>query len=309
MRIGLAIPQVGLLADPAASREVAVEAEQSGYSSLWAMDRLLAPIDPMTRYPATPDGVLPPEQSAVLDPLGVLTLAAAVTRTIRIGTSVLVGPWYPAALLARSLTTLDRISEGRLTVGLGLGWSADEYAAVGVAQQGLAGRSEELLDVLDAWWSPDPIVYRGDNVDIRPARVGVKPVQQPGPPVLLAAYTPAGLDRVARRAAGWTPAGLPVAALAPMWSTVRDGAAAHGRDAEDLSLVVRANVKLTDRPLGADRPSYCGTVEQVAGDLVATRDAGADEIVIDAQGDARSGPELLAIVGAIVEAADLTAAA
>src|SRR4051794_40549133 len=101
MRIGLAIPQIGALADPTITRQVAVAAEQAGYSSLWALDRLLAPLNPSTPYPASPDGVLPDEQSRVLDPLGVLTLAAAVTTTIRIGTSVLVGPWYPPTILAR----------------------------------------------------------------------------------------------------------------------------------------------------------------------------------------------------------------
>jgi probable F420-dependent oxidoreductase len=309
MRIGLALPQAGALADPTITRDVAIAAERSGYASLWAFDRLLSPLDPRTPYPGTPDGSLPPEQSAMLDPLGVLTLAAAVTSRVRIGPSVLVGPWYPAALLARFLTTLDRISAGRLTVGLGLGWSADEYAAVGQPQHGLAGRSEELLDVLDAWWSPDPIAYRGEHVDLRAARVGVKPVQTPGPPILLAAFTAAGLDRVARRADGWTPAGLPVAAIGPMWSTVRDLAAEHGRDPDRLSLVARANVKLVDRPLGPDRPSYWGTVEQVAEDLVATAAAGAHEVIIDAQGDARTGAELLDIVGALVAGADIRLAA
>ncbi len=137
MRIGLAIPQVGSLADADTVRTVASAAEQAGYSSLWAMDRILAPLDPRTPYPATPDGVLPSEQATCLDPIGVLTLAAAVTDEIRIGTSVLVGPFYPPVLLARSLATLDQISGGRLTAGLGLGWSRDEYDAVGVPQRDL----------------------------------------------------------------------------------------------------------------------------------------------------------------------------
>src|SRR5690348_5693220 len=122
MRYGIGLPQVGHLADPDAVRAVAIAAEAAGLSSLWAMDRLLAPLDPRTPYPATPDGVLPIEQHTVLDPLGLLTLAASVTTRVRLGTSVLVAPWYAPALLARSLTTLDLISRGRLTVGLGLGW-------------------------------------------------------------------------------------------------------------------------------------------------------------------------------------------
>ncbi len=95
MRYGLGIPQIGQLADPLAIRTVAVAAEEAGYSSLWALDRVLAPVEPRTPYPAAPDGVLPSEQSTVLDPIGVLTLVASVTEHIRIGTNVLVAPWRP----------------------------------------------------------------------------------------------------------------------------------------------------------------------------------------------------------------------
>ncbi|MEY2431129.1 MAG: hypothetical protein QOC92_854, partial [Acidimicrobiaceae bacterium] len=235
MRIGLALPQAGALADPAAARAVAVAAERAGYDSLWAMDRLLAPLTPRTPYPASPDGVLPNEQDTVLDPIGVLTLAAAVTDRIRIGTNVLVGPWYPPVVLARSLATLDQISRGRLTVGLGLGWSQDEYEAVGVPQRDLASRSEELLDVLDAAWGEQTVEYRGERVRIAPSTIGLKPLQRPRPPILLAAYTPAGLDRIARRADGWTPAGLPVEAIAPMWSALCDMAVGRGREADELA--------------------------------------------------------------------------
>ena len=262
-----------------------------------------------TPYPASPDGVLPPEQHTVLDPLGVLTLAAAVTERVRLGTNVLVGPWYPPILLARSLATLDQISAGRLTVGLGLGWSQDEYEAVGVPQRRLAERAEELLDVLDAAWTTNPVAYRGERFAIAPSVVGLKPVQPGGPPILLAAYTPAGLDRVARRATGWTPAGLPVDAVGPMWAALRDMAAGHGRNPDELTLVVRANVKLSAAPLGADRPSYWGTVEQVAGDLEATRATGAHEVILDVQSDATTAAELLDLVGSLLGAAALPVAA
>ena len=307
MHYGIALPQVGALADPDAVRAVATAAEAAGLSSLWALDRLLAPIDPRTPYPASPDGVLPPEQHTVLDPLGVLTLAAAVTEDIRIGTSVLVAPWYSPVLLARSLTTLDIISGGRLTVGLGLGWSKDEYEAVGVEQRNLASNVEELLDVLHAVWADDVVEHHGRRCSIAPSTINPKPAQPAGPPVLLAAYTPAGLDRVARRADGWTPAGLPVGAIAPMFATVRDAAATYGRDPDALQLVVRANIKLTERPLDGERPSYWGSVDQIAGDLIATRDAGADEVILDAQGSASTAMEYLELIDAIVMPAVLAA--
>ncbi|HEY4608962.1 MAG TPA: LLM class F420-dependent oxidoreductase [Ilumatobacteraceae bacterium] len=281
------------MAGPAAIIEVAKAADRLGYSSVWAMDRLLAPVAPRTPYPASPDGELPDEQRIVLDPLGVLTLAAAVTERVRLGTGVLVAPWYAPALLARSLTTLDHISSGRLTVGLGLGWSVDEYEAVGVPQRRLGNHSEEILDVLEAIWTDEVVSYDGDRYHIASSTIMPKPVQNPRPPLLLAAYTPAGFDRIARRADGWMPAGLPVAAIAPMWATIRDLAAGHGREPDDMQLVVRANVKIFDEPLGNDRPSYWGSMDQVAEDIEATRSTGAKEIVIDVQSNAGSASELI----------------
>jgi probable F420-dependent oxidoreductase len=307
MRYGIGLPQVGHLAGPDAVRTVASAAEAAGLSSLWAMDRLLAPLDPRTPYPATPDGVLPIEQHTVLDPLGVLTLAASVTQRIRIGTSVLVAPWYAPALLARSLTTLDIISRGRLTVGLGLGWSADEYDAVGVEQRNLASTLEEALDVLQAVWTDEIVEHHGRRYAIAPSTIAPKPAQCSGPPVLLAAYTPAGLDRIARRADGWTPAGMPVGAIAPMFATVRDAAASYGRDPDSLQLVVRANIKVSDRALDGDRPSYWGSIDQIVTDLIATRAAGADEVILDAQGSATTATEYLELIDAVVTPTALAA--
>jgi probable F420-dependent oxidoreductase len=307
MRLGVSLAQVGRLADPASVRSAAVAAEQVGYSSIWVHDRLLAPVEPRTPTGDVPGAGLPPGGADGLDPVAVLTYAAAVTSRVRLGTSVLVAPWYRPAMLARSLASLDVLSDGRLTVGLGLGWSLDEYEAVGVPERELGRRLEEALDVLGAVWRPDPVAYEGRTLRIAPAAMGPKPVQVPGPPVLLAAYTREGLDRVARRADGWNPAGLPVTMLAPMWATVRDLAAGHGRDPDALELVVRANVALTDRPVdGADRPSYHGNVDQVAADIESTRRAGAHEMILGLTGDhcLNEALELYARVAEAVEAAE-----
>lgn len=285
MKVGVSIPQIGRLADPSAIRAAACAAEQVGYASVWVCDRLLAPFAPRSAYPADARGRLPEEMKVSLDPLGVLTLAAAVTERVRLGTSVLVAPWYSPLVLARALTTLDNISAGRLTVGLGVGWSVDEYEAAGVPMSDLGARLDETLDVLDVAWGDDVASYRGRQVSIAESRVLPKPVQRPRPPVLLAARTPAGLDRVARRADGWHPAGLPVEAIAPTWNVVRLAATAHGRDPDSLSLVVRADIRLTDRAIEGERTSYHGSVEQVAEDLDATRRAGAHEVVLRLLGD------------------------
>ena len=149
MDVGIGLPHLGSLADPDAIRTVAIAAEQAGMTSLWAMDRLLRPLQPRSLgYPGRSDGSLPTAQDVVLDPLVALTVAATVTERVRLGTDVLVAPWYPPVLLARSLAAIDQVSRGRLVAGLGLGWSTDEFAAVGAPITGRGRRLDEVLDVL-----------------------------------------------------------------------------------------------------------------------------------------------------------------
>jgi probable F420-dependent oxidoreductase len=309
MKIGLSLAQLGSFADRSSIEAMASGAEQRGYDSLWVIDRLLDPVAPRSQYPGSPDGSLPPEQRVALDPLVALAAAAAITTDVRLGTSVLVAPWYRPVLLARSLASLDVISRGRLDVGLGLGWSADEYAAAGVPQRELAARQEELLDVLEAVWSDDVAEITTRHVDLAPSRIRPAPVQRPRPPILLAAYTPAGLERAGRRADGWTPAGLSIDATAAMWSVVTSAAVDAGRDPAELSLVVRANVHHTSRPLADDRPTFHGSVDQIAEDLRAASDIGAHEVVVDLQGTTGSVSEHLDLADAIVAAGELRSAA
>jgi probable F420-dependent oxidoreductase len=285
MRIGISAPQTGRLADPAAIRATAAAAEQVGYASLWVLDRLLVALEPRDGYGGQ-DGVpIPSEQSRTLDPLLVLACVATTTRRVRIGTAVLVAPWYRPALLARSLTTLDVLSEGRLTVGMGVGWSTDEYDAVNVDIHRRGQHLEEILDVLDAHWGEGPIRHDGPLARIVPAGNLLRPVQRPRPAVLLAAFTPAAQDRVARRADGWMPTGFPIDVMAELWTGIRAAAAGYGRDPDALEMVVRADIKLTDRAIDGDRHPFAGSFDQVVDDIEATRRAGAAEVILTLAGD------------------------
>lgn len=308
MRLGVSIAQTGRLADPASVRSAATAAEQVGYSSVWVLDRLEGGPGAGGGTAGTADP--PPDLMTILDPIGVLTYAAAVTSRVRLGTSVLVAPWYRPALLARSLTSLDVLSDGRLTVGLGLGGSLDGLGAVGVPQQELGRRLDDALDMLDAVWGGNGAAAgaRPTRVVPGPAPMLPGPVQRPRPPVLLSSTTPDGLDRVARRADGWNPAGLPADVLAPMWSSLRDLAAGHGRDPDALDLVVRADLAVTDRPIDGERAPYHGTIEQIAADIADTRRAGAHEVILGVHGDHRLD-DALDVYARIAESTDLTAAA
>jgi alkanesulfonate monooxygenase SsuD/methylene tetrahydromethanopterin reductase-like flavin-dependent oxidoreductase (luciferase family) len=239
MRIGISTAQWGQLARPRAVAAMATAAEQLGYASLWATDR-----------PA------PVEASGTrgLDPLAVLCATAAVTTRVRLGVALLADVPRDTEALTRALASLDALSEGRMSLCLGLEQPERHLARV-----------EALLTALDG---------------VAPWASG-----EPAPPVFLALSSRRGIELAARRGGGWSPAGLPVGTLARTWKGIRNLAARLGRDPDVLQLVVRTEIVLTDRPVDGRRGSFCGTAEQVADDVEATRRIGADEVVLGLAGD------------------------
>lgn len=209
--------------------------------------------------------------SAGLDAVGALALAARVTSRLHLGTSVPLG-CYPEMALAPSLAGLNQLAEGRLSLAL----DADDAS-------GSDGGVEAGLRALAAPWS-----------------------ERRRPRVLLTTYSAAGLEQVARRADGWSPAGLPPDVLVPMWGRVRQLAATHGRDPDALELVVGAEIELSHCAEPRHPGPYCGTIEQVVDDVEQTRRAGAHEIVLGVRGDP-SVDEALAIFASVAEALELRA--
>ncbi len=282
MRFGFALPQVGSAIGPEGLVSVAQRAEDLGFDSLWVLDRILWPVNPKAPYPIG-DGSLPVKYKNVLDPLETLTFAAAHTRRIALGTSVLNLPWYNPVLLARRLTTVDVLSAGRLRVGFGIGWSPDEYEAAGVTWEERGKRADELLQALKRIWTTDPVEFHGRYYRIPKSVIGPKPVQKPHPPIYMAAYTPSAMRRVAIEASGWFPVGIPLSGIGPMFEGIKGMAQEAGRDPSGLELIVRANVELHDTFIEKDRIDFTGTLEQIVEDVTMARKVGAAEIVIDTQ--------------------------
>jgi probable F420-dependent oxidoreductase len=284
MRLGYCLPQVGSAAGPQGLVDVARHVEGLGYETAWVLDRLLYPTHPRAPYPVTADGSLPGGYRRVLDPVASLAWVAAATERIALGTSILVLPWYNPVILARQLATLDVLSQGRLRVGVGTGWSPDEYEAAGVPMAGRGARAEESLKVMKAIWGGGTVSHRGERFTLPESEMELRPVQQPGPKVYMAAYTPGVLARVGQVADGWIPAGVPNAAIPSMFEQVKAAAAEAGRDPASLELVIRANLTILPEPLPEDgRYSFVGSLEQIGADVQALREMGADEVHFDAQ--------------------------
>ncbi|MDR8408733.1 TIGR03619 family F420-dependent LLM class oxidoreductase [Nonomuraea sp. 3-1Str] len=292
MQIGFAVPQYGVFADPDFIRQAAVDLEAMGYHSLWAGDRVLVPLEPSDRYPGG-DGEIPSAFRTFFDPLAALTLAAVGTRDVRLGTSALNALWQPPVVLARALASLDLLSHGRLDVGIGLGWLRDEYAAAGVPWRGRGQRLEETLDLMEAAWSEKVVEHEGPLWRVPPSHVDLKPFQHPRPPILLAGFTPAALERVGRRADGWLGAAMPPAYLISLWDVALRAAERAGRDPSALRMVVRVNPEITRAPAPAERVPRAGTVCQIGDYVLSLAELGAHETFVDVQPTASSREEFL----------------
>jgi probable F420-dependent oxidoreductase len=246
--LGFAVPQFGGSAhlDVGDLARFASTAEQLGADSLWVGDRLLAAVHPTAGYAGS--DTIPEEFRTNLDPFIALTVAATATTTAQLGSNVFVAPWYPPVQLARQLTSIDVVSGGRLLPGFGIGWSPEEFQAAGAPFRRRGAQLDELLDMLDALWTTNPVEHQGERWSIPRSWVDLKPVQKPRPPIYLGAFTPPGLTRVGVRADGWmavvqVPGGMhSVEALRWQRSVIDDAARAAGRDPDAIHTYVRVNV-------------------------------------------------------------------
>jgi probable F420-dependent oxidoreductase len=210
--VGLCLPQLGEGLTPDILREFCVSAEQLGYSSLWVQDHFAWPLQPRRGYAGRAGAPIPPQYRSVLSPTELLTAVATWTTTPRIGTSILVaGNHWPVPLAGR-LATIDLLSGGRLTVGFGVGWSAEEHDASGTEIERRGQRMDNFVPALRACWGDDPVSHDGPFFTIPPMVLRPKPIKQPHPPLLSGMWSPAGLERTRLHFDGWNPAGMPPAA-------------------------------------------------------------------------------------------------
>lgn len=208
MELGVGLPTCGSVASPEAIGRVAEQAERIGLATVWTFERLLRPTEPIPLGGAGGPVMMPPEMWAtVYDPLETLGYVAARTSRIGLGTYVLDTLFHSPVVLARRLATLDRLSGGRLLVGLGQGWMEQEFTAAGVPLARRGAGFQEHLEAMRAIWGPDPVCFQGRFYQVPESEIGPKPVRAGGPPLLVGASAPSAVERAARmgRAAGGGP--------------------------------------------------------------------------------------------------------
>lgn len=246
MRVGLAAVGIGPGAQSGVLRTVAASAEAAGFASLWAGEHVVLVDQPTSRYPYADDGRLAvPGDADWLDPLIVLSVVAAVTQTIRLATGVLLLPEHNPVLVAKQAASLDRLSDGRLVLGVGIGWSAEEFAALGVPFARRAFRTTEYVAAMRRLWADEVASYHGEFVRFDAVRCNPQP-RDGRIPILVGGNSDAALTRVARWGDGWYGFNLSPAETAERVQTLRQLCTEHGRDPADLEIVIAPFTKPTE---------------------------------------------------------------
>ncbi len=264
MRIGLFALGLGAGAHPAVLKEVAVTAERTGVATLWAAEHVVLFDRYRSAYPYSATGAFPLGAEADwLDPFIVLTFAAAVTSRIRLATGICLVPEHNPLILAKEVASLDRLSGGRFALGVGIGWSAEEFRALGIPFERRAARTREYVEVMRALWSPGVASHRGEFVAFEDAGSFPKPAQGRAVPVLFGGESDAALGRVAEYGDGWYGFDLDPEGAREKIARLDALLATRGRSLKDVELIVSPYT----RRITAD-------------DLARYRDLGVSEVVM-----------------------------
>jgi len=217
---------------------VAVAAEAAGFSTPWVGEHVVMVDCNASRYPYAPDGqIAVPADADWLDPMIALSFAAAATSTIRLATGVLLLPEHNPVALAKQAASLDRLSHGRLALGIGVGWSEEEFAALGIPFERRGARADEYLKAMRTLWREDPASFTGEFVNFADIRVNPKPVRGDRIPIIVGGNSDAALRRAARTADGWYGFNLTGAAHARQRiARLRSLCEAAGRDPGELEI-------------------------------------------------------------------------
>ena len=236
IRIGITLMSADTAIRP---DELAREAEARGFESLWVPEHSNIPTSRESPWPGSLDGApLPTEYAHLHDAFVALSMAAAVTTTLRLGTSVLLLGQRDAIWTAKQIATLDHLSAGRCEIGVGIGWNREEMASHGYDFTNRWDRTREVVEAMRALWSNDEASYSGTHVQVPPTWQWPKPAQTGGPRIHLGGGVgPRLLGNVARWADGW----LPISArtsLADRLQRLGTACEAEGRDPNDIEVSV-----------------------------------------------------------------------
>jgi probable F420-dependent oxidoreductase len=267
MKFGVFLPVSGRAAVPEVLADAGQQAEGLGYDSVWAAERLVNPWQMNTAYPYKENqqwqSFVPPDVP-FLEPLTCLSFLSGVTKKVRLGISVAVLPYRHPLYTARVATSIDTLSNGRLILGVGIGWMVEEFESLGVDYHKRGAMSNEQLQIFDLLWKSDKPSFNGKHYKFAPLAVSPKPVQQPRFPIWTGGESEAAVKRAATYADDWFSYHVKITAkdLASKYEEVKKIAKQVGR-ATPPNLSCCRPVDISDKPVAQNDDEITGNPEQL----------------------------------------------
>ena len=273
MKFGVTIPNNWGVEDPKQVLELGPLAESLGYNSVWVMDHLFNTGYIRERL----------EDKPYYHPMSTLSYLVATTSKVTLGTSVLVLPYHNPVELAKYAATLDQISGGRVTLGVGVGAMTEEFDALGISMRERGSLTNECIDIMKELWSSHLPKYQSKRWDFSDLYFSPKPAQS-SIPIWVGGSSPGAIKRTALRGDGWHPTGVSAESYALTKHEIMEAATAAGRDASAMTWSTRLEVEVHGRPssehastrtrLPGDNP------EMMVAGIKAYQDAGVDHMVL-----------------------------
>lgn len=216
--------------------EIALLAEERGFESLWTFEHVLVPLEYRSKYPYSPSGKMgAPPETPFVDPLIALTAIAARTRRVRLGTGVNILPQTNPLYLAKQAASLDFVSNGRFMLGVGIGWLAEEFAALGVPFERRGARFDDYVEAMRKVWSGQVVEHESEFLHWHGFKSYPLPVQKPLP-LVIGGNKGKAFDRIARHGQGWYAPSASVEQLAAEVERLDRACAAIGRDRASIEV-------------------------------------------------------------------------
>jgi probable F420-dependent oxidoreductase len=291
MKYGFTLPGRGHLATPERLGIIARKGEEFGFDTLLTGDHILVPKNISSVYPYTEGGEFPGSGSGEsMEQITLLSYIAGQTSKIRLVTSVLIVPHRNPLIAAKSLATLDLLSEGRLVVGVGVGWMREEFQALGLPPFEERGAvTDEYIRAFKVLWTEDDPYFEGKYISFDDISFLPKPVQKPHPPIWVGGESRPALRRTAELADGWYPLGsnptFPMGTpeqLKAGLERLAGYAERFGRDPSTIETIYRTHqFELLKQAGGPDRLPFVGDADQIAGDIRQYQDMGVTSMIWD----------------------------
>lgn len=268
--------------------QIAQLAERLGFHSMWFPDHACMPLQSTSAHVANASGTRAYQpRHTMLDAAVMMGAVAVSTTRLKLGTSVLIAPYRNPLSDARQFATIDLLSSGRLLFGVGAGWMAEEFEALGVPYSERAGRTEECIEIYKRSWMNEIVEFQGRFYGFRDLAMEPKPAQQPRPPILYGGVTPVGARRAARLCDGYYPIFLDTYAdpsrYAAQQDLIRRELEKLKRDPAQFAMLGTASARLTSASApetrAMPRPICTGSAEQVLTDFTRFAEAGYSLVV------------------------------